>query len=922
MLLSTPSMGIVAPNAHTIVTAAIALLVLVSATTIDNVEASYAEAPRTLVPGGATRSGSLTPGTWASFSVPNTNFICENKGGFVTFRVWDTSRVSMQNSTSSSKASHGADALLIAGEGSSWLDTWMEAPPASVSARQNYWAVDEGLHADFTGFQILRPYHSVVRPAAASGADISVAVYNVDEWVQTDLDYVVSAECSGSLGSCVAPGGPLAPRCSGKGTCRHTSGVCSCDRGWGGIGCEYETQELIPGAPAQTATLEGSQWKYFVYYAKDDSSSDTVSGVESSTNSTTSTVVKTVTIEMQRLNGQTVLFSKPREKGQSPYDMINIYDYNSFADVSSYKMRQEFHSRTFTVNLSDDDDSEGVYYIAIFNNNNPLYGASTVLVSATETVHSVEQIADLPSSGPGAAPGDDDEVVSPGTNGTDTSLTPQPTPVPVPNVDSIPAVPTTYTTCAMTPCYFGTCSMVGFDAKCFCNPGYAGTACNTPLHAMQLGESISGTVPGGMWKYHVLKLGGANGAFSVSALPFGPLQPFSSDLMVTFKRYGGQGVLVSKLGTDGALPDAQTNDFLFTTPNYNPNIEQFKIGAYDLYMGNYIFAVHNAGGMGTFMNYVLNVELSRDESWFPKSMLHLAIGVFAAFCLLVLFVIYKKVVYRNANMTIVQAVINAVTLAGTRPQQQRQGLDTEAIEAFETIKYAAGMDVKGGNQCMVCLSDFEEGDELRLMPGCGHAFHVKCVDPWLQQNHTCPTCRRELGPTHTQATNASTAGSNDAADGARDGLVAPSMTASAAGSNSNVDTNTNTASATTRVSAMGDVHVVISDVETGSGSVNSTVGDLEMGRVITHSPRNARVAPVASTLPLDGQWQRHGPETATVTMLEDGQMTPLSRGSTGSTSPVYDTLGTAQPGNGGARRLSPPGTPDPSEEADSSGSQD
>ncbi|KAK7343959.1 hypothetical protein VNO77_13109 [Canavalia gladiata] len=47
-----------------------------------------------------------------------------------------------------------------------------------------------------------------------------------------------------------------------------------------------------------------------------------------------------------------------------------------------------------------------------------------------------------------------------------------------------------------------------------------------------------------------------------------------------------------------------------------------------------------------------------------------------------------------------------------------------------------------GSCCSICLMDYKECDLLRLLPGCGHFFHVKCVDPWLRMNLTCPVCRR------------------------------------------------------------------------------------------------------------------------------------------------------------------------------------
>lgn len=72
------------------------------------------------------------------------------------------------------------------------------------------------------------------------------------------------------------------------------------------------------------------------------------------------------------------------------------------------------------------------------------------------------------------------------------------------------------------------------------------------------------------------------------------------------------------------------------------------------------------------------------------------------------------------------------------------GLDQAFIDALPVFLYREIVGAKEPFDCAVCLCEFSDDDKLRLLPICGHAFHLSCIDTWLLSNSTCPLCRGAL----------------------------------------------------------------------------------------------------------------------------------------------------------------------------------
>jgi hypothetical protein len=92
----------------------------------------------------------------------------------------------------------------------------------------------------------------------------------------------------------------------------------------------------------------------------------------------------------------------------------------------------------------------------------------------------------------------------------------------------------------------------------------------------------------------------------------------------------------------------------------------------------------------------------------------------------------------------------------TQQRPRRYGIETMATQSsienstaqlIPAYKFQKGTGlVADDGTCAICLSEFEEGEELRTLPECLHSYHVECIDMWLHSHTNCPMCRTDTTP--------------------------------------------------------------------------------------------------------------------------------------------------------------------------------
>ena len=45
--------------------------------------------------------------------------------------------------------------------------------------------------------------------------------------------------------------------------------------------------------------------------------------------------------------------------------------------------------------------------------------------------------------------------------------------------------------------------------------------------------------------------------------------------------------------------------------------------------------------------------------------------------------------------------------------------------------------------CSICLENYKKNDTINILK-CGHKYHEKCIDEWIEKSDNCPLCRLSI----------------------------------------------------------------------------------------------------------------------------------------------------------------------------------
>ena len=89
-------------------------------------------------------------------------------------------------------------------------------------------------------------------------------------------------------------------------------------------------------------------------------------------------------------------------------------------------------------------------------------------------------------------------------------------------------------------------------------------------------------------------------------------------------------------------------------------------------------------------------------------------------------------------------LLNESMRSSSVDSSRRASVVSSASGASSVTPRANGRNSFKYKTCSICLTDFESGVKVKVLPVCGHTFHRECLEQWLVRQFRCPNCNKEI----------------------------------------------------------------------------------------------------------------------------------------------------------------------------------
>ncbi|XP_047324043.1 RING-H2 finger protein ATL79-like [Impatiens glandulifera] len=129
---------------------------------------------------------------------------------------------------------------------------------------------------------------------------------------------------------------------------------------------------------------------------------------------------------------------------------------------------------------------------------------------------------------------------------------------------------------------------------------------------------------------------------------------------------------------------------------------------------------------------------SNSKDFQKDAWLIFAILFFLLFLAITLNAAVRCIIRRRRRRRQPQPVDSSDDMSPTKPPPTSDAIEIKG----EVVLFSSSSSSAIIKECAICLSEFEEGDRVRVLDGCKHGFHVHCIKEWLSATHSsCPICR-------------------------------------------------------------------------------------------------------------------------------------------------------------------------------------